>query len=116
ALTAHFTLSVGATATFALERALPGQLTRGRCAATTPGSRRHRACTRTVMLRGTTVINGGADANAFTLTGTVDGHRLVPGSYRLLATPTTDGIAGQQQQTTFEVTRERGRSRRCCRN
>ena len=42
-----------------------------------------------------------------TVTGKSDGRALVPGSYRLLATPTTDGIAEQQeqQQTKFEIRR-----------
>jgi hypothetical protein len=66
---------------------------------------RKRTCTRPVMLRGTTVIDGVAGADAFIFTGKIDGRALVPGSYRLLATPATDGIAGQQQQTTFEITR-----------
>ena len=57
------------------------------------------------MLRGTTVINGPAGVDAFTFTGRIDGRALVPGSYRLLATPTADGIAGQQRQTTFEIRR-----------
>ena len=38
-------------------------------------------------------------------TGKIDGRALVPGSYRLLATPTADGITGQRQQTTFAITR-----------
>jgi len=39
-------------------------------------------------------------------------HRLT-GSYRLLATRTTDRVAGRQQQATFEITRRAGRARRC---
>ena len=105
ALTVRFTLSVAATVTFAIERALPGRLTRGRCTAPTRSDRRHRPCTRQVMPLGTTVINRGVGANAFTFTGKVDGRSLLPGSYRLSATPTADGIAGQQQQTTCEITR-----------
>jgi hypothetical protein len=57
------------------------------------------------MLGGSTAISGASGADAFTLTGKIDGRALVPGSYRLLANPTTDGIAGQQQQTTFEIAR-----------
>ena len=105
ALTVRFTLSVGATVTFAIERVLPGRLTRGRCTAPTRSDRRHRTCTRPVTLRGTSVIKGAAGVDAFTFTGRIDGRTLVPGSYRLLATPTADGIAGQQRQTTFEIRR-----------
>jgi hypothetical protein len=82
AVTVRFTLSVGATVTFSIERVLPGRLTRGRCTARTRSDRRHRP-----------------------FTGRVDGRGLAPGSYLLAATPTADGIAGQQQQTTFEITR-----------
>lgn len=35
----------------------------------------------------------------------IHGRALVPGSYRLFATPTTDGIAEQPQQTKFEIRR-----------
>jgi len=104
-LTVRFTLNTTATVTFAIGRALPGRMTRGRCTAPTRSDRRRRLCTRQVMLRGTTVIDGGAGADAFTLTGNVDGRALLPGSYRLLATPTADGITGRQQQTTFEIRR-----------
>jgi hypothetical protein len=105
AVIVRFTLNVGAMVTFSIERALPGQLTLGRCTRTHPKRPPAPPCTRLVMLRGTTVINGGAGADAFTFTGKIDGRVLVPGSYLLLATPTTDGIAGQQQQTTFEIRR-----------
>jgi hypothetical protein len=104
ALTVRFTLSVNATVTFAIARELPGRLTEGRCTASTRSDRRHRPCTRQLMLRGTTVIDVDAGADAFTFTGKVDGRALVPGNYRLCATPTADGIAGPQQQTTFEIT------------
>jgi len=66
---------------------------------------RKRPCTRSVMLRGTTVIDGVASADAFTFTGKIDGRALVPGSFSPLGTPASDGIAGQQQQTTFELKR-----------
>ena len=105
ALTVRFTLSVAATVTFAIERELPGRLTRGRCMAPTRSDRHHRRCTRSVVLRGTTVIAGRAGTDAFTFTGRIGGRALVPGRYRLLATPSTDGIAGQQRQTTFEIRR-----------
>ena len=105
ALTVRFRLSVGATVTFAIERVLPGRLTRGRCTAPTRSDRRHRPCARPVMLRGATVIDGVTGADAVTVTEKIDGRALVPGSYRLLATLATDGIAGHQRQTTFELRR-----------
>ena len=66
---------------------------------------RKRPDTRPVMPRRTAVIDGVAGADASTFTGKIDGRALVPGSNSLLRTPASDGIAGQQQQTTFEITR-----------
>jgi len=101
-LAVRFTLNTTATVTFAIERALPGRMTRGRC--TAPHSdRRHRACTRLVTLPGSITLAGVAGADAFTFTGAISAHPLEPGSYRLLATPTTGASAGKQQQTTFEI-------------
>lgn len=37
--------------------------------------------------------------------GAIGARALIPGSYRLLATPTADGIAGQRQQTTSDLKR-----------
>jgi streptogramin lyase len=104
ALTARFTLNTTATVTLALERALPGRMTRGHCTPPTHSDRRHRACTRLVTLPGTMTLPGVAGADVFTVTGAISGHRLEPGSYRLLATPTTGARTGNQQQTTFEIT------------
>jgi hypothetical protein len=57
-----------------------------------------------VLLHGTTAVLGTAGADAFTFTGAIAGHTLGPGSYRLLATPTTDALAGNPQQATFQIT------------
>jgi hypothetical protein len=43
-------------------------------------------------------------ASADPLGQVIDGYGLVPGSCRLLATQTADGIAGRQPQTTVEIT------------
>ena len=104
ALTVRFTLSTTATVTFAIERAFPGRLTRSGCTVRTRSDRRHRRCTRLVALPGTLALGGVAGANSFTLPGAFGGHTLEPGSYRLLATPALDGRAGNQQQTTFQIT------------
>ena len=105
ALRVRFTLSVGATVTFAVERALPGPLTHGHCTPPTHSDRRHRACTRLVTLPGTITLPGVAGDDTFTFTGAIGGHPLEPGSYRLLATLTTGGRAGNHQQATFQITR-----------
>ena len=58
-----------------------------------------------MVLPGTIVLGGVAGVNSFTLPGAIGGHTLEPGSYRLLATPALDGRAGNQQQTSFQITR-----------
>ena len=104
ALRVRFTLSVGATVTFAIERAVPGRLTRGRCTTPTRSDSRHRPCTRQLTLPGTTVINAGAGADAFTFHGVIGGRALAPGRYRLLATPSA-GHSSHRRQTTFQIVR-----------
>lgn len=101
----RFTLNASATVTLAIERALPGQRTRGRCTALNRGERRHHPCARLALLPGRISMSGIAGANAFTFTGVIGGHALMPGSYRLLATPTTNAGTGNQQQTSFKITR-----------
>jgi streptogramin lyase len=105
AITVRVTLSTSATVTFAIERALPGRLTRSGCTALTHGDRRHRRCTRLVTLPGTIALAGVAGVNSFLLSGAIGGRPLEPGSYRLLATAALDGRAGNQQQTTFQINR-----------
>jgi hypothetical protein len=84
----------------------------GRCQPSGRSNRGKRSCTGRVAMTvrfalsgGATVVNGGAGADAFTFTGKIDGRALVPGTYLLLATPTTDGVAGQHRQMTFETSR-----------
>ena len=106
--------AVGATVSFAIERALRRRLTQGRCTAPTRSARLHRSCIRPVMLHGTTVINDCGGADVFIFTGKIDGRALVPGSYRLLATPTTNAIAPAADDIRDRVL-SGGRALRCCR-
>jgi hypothetical protein len=98
----RFTLSQSATVTLTVEQALPGRLNGGRCQAPTRRDRRHRRCTRLVLLPGNIMLAGRAGANAFSFIGAIDRHALGPGCYRLLAT--TGGRTGDQQQTPFQIT------------
>jgi hypothetical protein len=54
---------------------------------------------------GTISLPGAPGVNWLTLAGAIGGHTLEPGRYRLLATPAIDKRAGNQQQTTFQITR-----------
>lgn len=48
-------------------------------------------------------VNNEQGANAYHFSGRVGGHTLKPGTYRLQATPETDGIYGRTLKTTFTV-------------
>jgi hypothetical protein len=97
-------LSASATVTLTVERALPGALVTGHCQVRTRENHRHPSCARLVMLPGTIVLAGVPGADAFAFTAAIGGRALGPGSYRLLATPTSDGRAGTQRQAAFRIT------------
>ena len=103
-LTVRFTLNTNATVTVRVQRALTARTTRGRC---TPPARRDRQnrCSSLQTLPGALAVRGLAGVNSLRLPGVIGGHPLRSGSYRLLATPTTHGRAGNRQHTTFQITR-----------
>jgi hypothetical protein len=56
-------------------------------------------------LRGSFTQRGEAGKNSLTFNGKIGGHKLTPGSYRLIATPTSNGVAGSPQSITFQIVR-----------
>ena len=54
---------------------------------------------RPVTLRGQIAETGTAGAHQFTWGGVIDGHRLGPGSYVLIATP----LGGTAKQVSFKL-------------
>lgn len=80
--TVRYTLSQPARATFAVERAVTGIKSRGRCVAPTRRNRNGRKCTRYVTLRGSFALDGVAGDNRFRFTGRLGGRKLAPASYR----------------------------------
>jgi hypothetical protein len=77
-LTVSFTLPVAATVTFTMQRIATGRL---------------------ITLRGRTTRHAHAGRNRFTYTR----RRLSPGLYRLIATPTVNGLAGTPVIASFKV-------------
>jgi hypothetical protein len=73
-----FTLPVAATVTFTMQRIATGRL---------------------ITLRGRTTRHAHAGRNRFTYTR----RRLSPGLYRLIATPTVNGLAGTPVIASFKV-------------
>jgi hypothetical protein len=82
-----YTLNVGGTVTFTLQRIVPGRKVGSRCVKPTAKNKRRPKCTRVVTMRGRITRAGKAGANRFTFNGRIGGHTLGPGSYRLSATP-----------------------------
>jgi CSLREA domain-containing protein len=101
-----FTLSEAATVTFKVDRVLPGVRKGSRCVPLTARRRRGRACTRYVPVKGTLVQAATAGGNVVGFDAKLGGRTLVPGAYRLSATPRDPGLnVGKTAITAFRVRR-----------
>jgi hypothetical protein len=56
-----------------------------------------------VTLRGSFTLAGTAGTNAFHFTGRLNGKRLAPGKYRLVATPKANGVIGSKATAGFTI-------------
>jgi uncharacterized delta-60 repeat protein len=100
-----FTLDRAASVRFSVERAGSGRRVGGRCVKPSRSNRATRRCTRyTGLARGFT-REGDAGANRLRFTGRLNGRRLRPARYRLVATPTADGLRGDATRVRFRVRR-----------
>jgi sugar lactone lactonase YvrE len=104
-----FTLNEAANVRFTVQRPAPGRRVRhGRrttCDPTRRKNRRKPRCTRLVTLRGSFTRSGAAGKNKFRFTGRLNGRKLTPGSYRLVATPSAGGRAGRSASVAFRIIR-----------
>jgi hypothetical protein len=99
-----YTLNGAALVRFTVLQAQAGRMGRGRrCAKPTRANRRGRRCTRLLALHGGLTRTALAGLNTFRFTGRLGGRRLRPGSYRLLATPTSGGASGGTVSVAFRV-------------
>jgi hypothetical protein len=80
-----YRLSEAATATFRVQRALPGRRVRGRCVRPTRVNRGKPSCTRYRRLRGSFRHTGTAGLNRIRFGGRLAGRKLRPVNYRLVA-------------------------------
>jgi hypothetical protein len=102
--TVSYRLNIGARVRFTVARLLPGRRARGgRCVKPTRQNRGARKCTRRVRVRGSFTRTGGAGPNRFRFMGRVGGRKLKPGDYRLLATPTANGVRGRATSARFRI-------------
>jgi hypothetical protein len=98
-----FNLDRAASVRFTVVRRLPGRKVGRRCAKTTRANRKAPRCTRLVPVAGGFNRQGAAGANAFRFSGRLSGRPLKPGRYRLLATPTADGVKGIAAAAAFQI-------------
>jgi len=79
----RYSLNKAATVTVRYERTTTGRRVGGRCRTATRANSRRSKCVRWVLVRGTARHSGKAGANAFRLTGRMNGRAVRPGVYRL---------------------------------
>jgi hypothetical protein len=88
------------TVTLTFARITSGRKLAGKCVKPTAHNHKRKRCTRRLAIRGKITLHGKASVNSFTFNGTLAGHRLAPGTYRLTATPT----GAKPQHITFTLT------------
>ncbi|HEV2784973.1 MAG TPA: hypothetical protein VGV67_01185, partial [Solirubrobacteraceae bacterium] len=104
-----YRVDMAAQIRFTVQRVRAGRL-RGtgrsaRCVAVTRRNRRASPCTRYVPVRGSFSRSARAGVSSFYFTGRLGGRRLARGPYRLMATPTANGVSGRSVTARFRITR-----------
>jgi hypothetical protein len=98
-----YTLNEAATVRLSLKNQVPGRKVKGRCVRQTKKNHKHARCNRLAPVSGTIMLAGKAGLDAFMFTGTIGGHRLGPGTYQLIASPTAKGRSGRPQTVMFRI-------------
>jgi endoglucanase len=99
----RYTLNVAATVRFTVQRASMGRRVGARCVRPSRANSKRRSCSRFASVPGSFSRRRSAGVDRFTFTGRVGGHRLRPGRYRLLATPTANAHAGKTTRESFRI-------------
>ena len=100
-----FALDRAATVRLSVERVSRGRRAGGRCVSPTRANRGKPACARYSGVGGGVTRRGVAGTNRLRFTGRVSTRRLRPGRYRLVATPSADGLRGDARRVRFGVKR-----------
>ena len=99
-----YNLDRAGSVTFTVTQGQPGRRgAHGSCLKPTGRNRKARHCTRTVTLHGSFAERGVAGANSFRFTGRLGHKALKPGSYRLVATPTSGRLKGRSLSASFRI-------------
>jgi hypothetical protein len=104
-LRVSYALTSAARVTFTVKRRVPGRLSKGRCVQPTKANHKHRACTRLLAVAGRITVTAKAGSHRFTFKGQIGGKELGPGSYQLLATPTSGGQRNSPSTASFRIVR-----------
>jgi hypothetical protein len=104
-----YTLSEVATVKFTVKRRVKGRKVRRHgkkvCLKPTRKNRKKRKCKRYKKVRGSFTQDGKAGKNSFRFTGRLRGHKLKPGRYKLIATPSVNGQKGKATSRRFRIVR-----------
>jgi hypothetical protein len=104
-----FNLNEAATVRFTVSQSLKGRKVKhGKktvCAKPTKQNRKKKSCTRVVTLKGSFSRIGIAGKNSFHFTGRLNGRKLKPGRYHLVATPSAGGKTGKPTSSSFRIVR-----------
>jgi hypothetical protein len=104
-----FKLNEAASVRFTVTQRVKGRkVKRGKktvCVKPTHKNRKRKRCTRVVTLKGSFSRTGVAGKNSFHFSGRLNGRKLKPGRYRLVATPTAGGKRGKPTSSGFRIVR-----------
>jgi hypothetical protein len=102
-----YTLTRPANVVFTVTRRVPGRRAGKRCVAPRPSNRRAKRCTRTRRF-GSFREQGTAGTNVVVFRGRINGRRLAPGRYQLVAVATDEsGRASRPQTKSFRILKGR---------
>jgi DNA-binding beta-propeller fold protein YncE len=100
-----FTLSVAARVRFTVQQTVSGRRrSDGKCVAPSPENRHNKHCLRVLDL-GSFTVNGVAGADSFHFTGRVNGHKLAPNGYTLVAVASANGKTSKKASVHFSIHR-----------
>jgi len=102
-----YTLNVAASVRFTVQRRSDGRKVKHAkkttCDRPTKHNGKKQKCTRYVTLKGSFTRAGLTGTNKFRFTGRLNGKRLPPGEYRLIATPTANATTGRAAAANFRI-------------
>jgi hypothetical protein len=98
-----YALNMPATVRFTVQRASTGRRAGARCVKLSRANHDRTPCDRLASVPGSFRRSRSSGADRFTFTGRLGGHTLRPGRYRLRASPTAGGHAGQPTRASFRI-------------